>query len=585
MNKIIRRRLLAAHLVLLLVILLGAGYAGQQTVANMYFDYLKQQLTREARFLAAHPAVSWDAPTAGLTELARKYQDDSGIRVIFVSRDDVVLADSDWPDHPLQYYAARPEIKEALQGKEWFAIRYSPALHTRVLCAAVPAEAGGQVVGAVSLSAPLAVPPPLYSRKWPGLLVVLALGGLASYLISLFYINRLSRPIAEITEVAKALANGDLKARVHYHEDDDLGILAAAVNNTAANMEKKLGELAEIKRRLETVLSHTVNGIILIGCDRQILYINPMACGLLGVKEDEALKRPQVVFSRSYALFSSVDRVFHERQAAKSEMVLHHFGSRILETNMVPILNGLDFEGVLVVLNDITGLKRLETIRKDFVANVSHELKTPLSSISGYAETLMLENRDNQVIYEFARIIYDEASRLTRLVNGLLELTRLESETPNLQMQTFDVKDCIRDTLERMEPKLRDKGIQVQIDGPEGAVPVEADRDRITQVLINLIDNAVNHSVEGGTVRIEVQSRPVDVYVAVIDQGPGIVPDEQSRVFERLYRVDRARARKYGGYGLGLSIVRHIVEAHGGTVGVVSQPGQGARFYFTLPRR
>lgn len=585
MNRIAVMRVLAAHLAVLLACLLGGVYVWNNTAADIYSDCLHQRLVEEARLLSAHPSVSWNAPTPELTELARKYRDSTGNRVIFVSRDDAVLADSDWPDHPMQYYAQRPEIREALKGKQGFAIRYSPALHTRVLCAAVPVKAGGRITGAVSLSAPLAVPPSFSERARPGFLVVIALGILASFLISMFFITRLWRQAAEITGAAEALANGNLKARVHYRREDDLGSLAAAFNRTAANIEKELSGLEGIKNRLETVLTHTVNGIILIGSDRRILYINPVACRLLGVGVDEALKKPEAVFSRSYALFSGVDRVFHECRPLITEIVLHHYGGTVLDTSIVPVMNGPDPDGALVVMNDITRLKRLEIIRRDFVANVSHELKTPLASISGYAETLMLENQENEEVCAFAGIIYEEASRLTRLVNGLLELTRLESETPDLRRQTFDMKECVMDTLKKMEPKLGERRIKVHIDGPEDGVRVEADRDRITQVLINLIDNAINHSAEGGAVRIEIKRRPMDVYVAVIDRGPGIAPDDQERVFERLYRVDRSRARKYGGYGLGLSIVRHIVEAHGGTMGVISNPGEGAAFYFTLPYR
>lgn len=585
MIKMIRWRLLAECVLLAMLLFLAAGWAGQQVLEQACFEYTKDHLLREARLLAVQTSIMGLNSGHDLTGVMERYKEYGDVRVMLVSPKGKVLADSEWPDNPMQYYADRSEIRGALKGKEGYAVRYSPSLHCPVIWAAVPVKQDGKPAGAVSISASLKVPQAAYNRLWLSLLGVFVLGALLAAGLRMRSLNNVYRPLSAITEVARAIADGDLKARAHYQHADDTGILASAINSIAANMEEKLNELSDIKRRLETVLSNTVNGIILISSGNQILYINPAACRLLGVAETDAMARPHLVFTSSYALTSGVDQVLKEHQPLKKEIVLHQYGNKTLATSLIPIMNGTSCEEVLVVLNDITELKRLETIRKDFVANVSHELKTPLSSISGFAETLMLENQDNKGVYDFASIIYDEASRLTRLVNGLLELTRIESENPNLQVQTFDIKECIRDTLERMKPKLQNKRIQVQVDSPEGKVSVEADRDRITQVLINLIDNAVNPSNEGDTVRIEVDRRPVDVYVAVIDQGPGIAPDEQPRVFERLYRVDRSRARKYGGYGLGLSIVRHIVEAHGGTVGVVSQPGHGALFYFTLPCR
>lgn len=281
----------------------------------------------------------------------------------------------------------------------------------------------------------------------------------------------------------------------------------------------------------------------------------------------------------------AIDAVIKERKPIKKEYVLHNIGEKIIEANIVPILDDQEFEGVLVVLNDISEIKRLERIRKDFVANVSHELKTPIAAISGFAETLLVENPENETVTDFSRIIYEEATRLARLVNSLLDLSRIESEDANLKLESFDIRECIYSVAGKFEKRFTEKRLTLKTEFPDSKVVIKADRDRVTQVVINLLDNAVNYSQKDTDITIRVEERSQDVTVEFADHGPGIPPDETARIFERFYRVDKSRTRKDGGTGLGLSIVKHIVEAHGGNTFVHSTPGEGSTFGFTLPKQ
>jgi two-component system phosphate regulon sensor histidine kinase PhoR len=234
------------------------------------------------------------------------------------------------------------------------------------------------------------------------------------------------------------------------------------------------------------------------------------------------------------------------------------------------------------VLNDISELKRLERVRRDFVANVSHELKTPVASISGFAETLMNES-DPRNVKEFSQTIYDEAIRLSKLIDRLLELSRLESGKSGLNITNVNIVRLIEDTIELI--KLDNRAARINFIKPAGQVLVECDKDLIVQILLNLLDNALAYSPEGETVTISLMDEGDRVRIQVIDKGEGIPENEADRVFERFYRVDKARSRKTGGTGLGLSIVKHLVENHNGITGVESSPGKGSNFFFVLPKK
>jgi two-component system phosphate regulon sensor histidine kinase PhoR len=584
MARTFKWRLTISYLILILFFLCVVGITVTRSVDKFYMENLRHHLMYESR-LVAELVQDYDfvQPSSEMAGAAVRASHDTEARITIIAADGTVLADSQEDISTMANHRNRPEVAAALRGDNYSVIRYSSTLRTNMMYVAVPVVQEGQIPGAVRISLPLMAIKSLIHRLWWGILAVMILAGLLATALSLKFVSTLTRPISDMTEVARSLAAGNLKSRVLYNREDEIGVLARTMNTMAHNLNEKLSEISKIKSRLETVLKNTVNGIILVNPENQITFINPAACKLLGVSEKGAMGKQYIEIIRSYSLAECIDTVFREREAVRKELVLHSIGDKTVETSIAPVTDIEGFRGVLVVLNDITELKRLEMVRKDFVANVSHELKTPLTSISGFAETLLVENPENQTVQEFSRIIYDEAQRLARLVNSLLQLSRLESAEANLKMERLDLVECVKYALEGVEPSLTAKQIMVHLDFPPGEVVAAADRDLLTQVLVNLLDNAIKHSPEGAAIRIGLEEQEDEVLVTVTDKGPGIAQEERNRIFERFYRVDKARTRRDGGAGLGLSIVKHIVEIHGGRVGVESRPGQGSNFYFTLP--
>lgn len=585
MNRSFKWRLALNYIVLILVLMLLVGYMVVQFVDRFYMDNLRHQLHYEASLISELiQNQDFSKHTPAMDRIAERAGKDTSARITIIAANGTVLADSQEDAGVMENHANRPEVRTALTGEGTSVIRYSSTLKTKMIYLALPVVQNGHVKGVVRVSLPLIGIQSLLNRLWLIIFAIMGIAGIIGALLSFNFANRLSAPLLEMTEVAGEMAGGNLKRRVYYEKDDEIGILAEAMNTMAQTLDDKISELSEIKSRLETVLTNTVNGIVLIGREKDILFINPAARRLLGEEAAGAIGKYHVEATRSYAMSESIDEVFKARKPIKKEYVLHNIGEKTIQTNIVPIFDDREFEGILVVLNDISEIKRLERIRKDFVANVSHELKTPIAAISGFAETLMVENPENETVMDFSRIIYDEANRLARLVNSLLDLSRIESDDADLNLKNIDIRECIYYVAAKIDKRLKEKRLKLITEFPDSKVIVKADMDRLTQVIINLLDNAINYSPDGTDIIVRIEALSQDIKIEVSDQGPGLPPDETARVFERFYRVDKSRNRKEGGTGLGLSIVKHIVEAHGGTVFVSSTPGIGSTFGFTLPK-
>jgi two-component system phosphate regulon sensor histidine kinase PhoR len=288
---------------------------------------------------------------------------------------------------------------------------------------------------------------------------------------------------------------------------------------------------------------------------------------------------------KNYPLIQIIDKVLKSGQPQSGEITLIFPAERILDAHAAPVLGErLEPQGAVLVLHDISEIRRLERVRAEFVANVSHELKTPITAIKGFAETLLEGALYNpRSCEEFVNIIADEAERLNRLINDLLSLSRIESRELRLQLEPLELGHEIKQIADMIRPRFQKKELALSVLAPGKPVVAQADRDRLEQVLLNLLENSLMYTPSGGRVEVAVREEEGMAVVSVRDTGIGIPPDDLPRIFERFYRVDRARSRKLGGTGLGLAIVKHIVDAHGGRVWVESELGQGSTFYFTLP--
>ncbi|HRW11997.1 MAG TPA: ATP-binding protein [Syntrophomonas sp.] len=584
MFKSFRGKLTGSYLLIILMLLLIGGAMTYFGFKDYYLHNLQQRLTREAMLIA--DIIKYMQPESAATyhELCATAARDSAMRVSIIDQDGQVLGDSDYDASQLQTHKSRPEVYQALHGQTGVAIRYSATEKVNMLYVAVP-FAHQQQTGVVRLAMPLSDLAAINHKILMIMLLALFISAALALLLSLYMASRIAGPLVEITAATRDLSSGNLQRRISCYGDDEMAYLASAFNDMSGNLEKGMIALNDMKNRFQTLLENTVNGIVLIDPGGIVSYANPAALKLLQIAE-VMIGRSKTEVINHYELLEMISQVEAGWQPLHKELVLHQSGGKTVEVNIVPI--GGDersHQGVLAVLNDISDLKRIDQIRKDFVANVSHELKTPLASISGFAETLMhTSGEEQETVQEFSRIIYEEAQRLKTMINSLLELSRLEAEQSVVAFQPTDVDAVLRQALQVMQHQSRTQMINLEYLAPAGKPMIESDPDLIMQVVNNLLDNAVKYSAPGGTVKLQLEESESHIIIKVIDSGVGIPEPEQQRIFERFYRVDKARSRKTGGSGLGLAIAKHILEKLDGSITVISKPGEGSVFAVCLPK-
>ncbi|WP_342795417.1 two-component system histidine kinase PnpS [Geobacter argillaceus] len=584
----IRAKLLATYL-LLLAVMTGTLYgylhhALPTSIIATQRDNLVNQV-RLASVVAGREIADLhrDAPRVA-TLIGRTVN----ARVTIIAPDGKVVGDSEVPEQgltALDNHATRPEVLEARRSGTGSATRYSATLRTDMLYAAVPLAVGATQGAIVRLALPLTV---VVKKATDGmettmgisLLVALVLAAVFSTLLS----QITSRPLRQVAAIATEIGRGNFHRRLPVEWRDELGDLARVMNEMAGRLENELSRLSSEKDRLDAILRGMGEGLMVTDGKGAISLVNPAFCGLFGV-HDTIVGRPLIDISRHPTLNDSYKLVTRTRNELQEEITIQMPVETTIRTHWVPLQTGEELRGVVAVFHDISDMKRLEKVRKDFVANVSHELRTPVTVIKGYAETLLdgVISQDPTRAIRFVEIIQNHAERLASLIGDLLSLSELESATFSLQLQKISLEGTIRRSCSLLEAKAAAKKITVI--PPTGELPqVLADQGRLEQVLVNLLDNAIKYTPAEGSVSINVAEEEGQLNVSVSDTGPGIPPESISRIFERFYRVDASRSRDEGGTGLGLSIVKHIVQLHGGTVRVANNPIQGTTFTFSLKK-
>lgn len=346
----------------------------------------------------------------------------------------------------------------------------------------------------------------------------------------------------------------------------------------------KVSRLERQNSAIQAILSSMAEGVVAVDKDTRILSLNPTIEKIFAVAGSESLGKFFLEAIRNNDLAEVINKVLKSGELLSQELNLSWPVQKIFHVNASALFDAGNVSGCLLVIHDVTQLRKLEKMRTDFVANVSHELKTPITSIKGFVETLIegaLEDKENS--RQFLKIINNHTERLNNLINDLLDLSQIESKAAKLTISGFDLKELVEEVLAGFISQLKNKGVSVSCEVAHGLM-LKADRERIEQALVNLIDNAVKFNKENGFVKIYAQDSGGTIKVYFEDSGQGIPEKDLPRIFERFYRVDKARSRELGGTGLGLSIVKHIIELHGGSVGVESTEGLGSKFYFTIPR-
>jgi len=432
----------------------------------------------------------------------------------------------------------------------------------------------------------------LYFLKKPFLLSSL-LSSIIVIPLAYFLARSLTQPILEMTQKAIQLVSRTFDREVQANSKDELGSLSKAIGEMGNQLRDKIEEISKEKDYLQTILKGMMEGVLVVDGRGRILMVNDALRNLLSLSSDVADKMPLEVI-RNAELEGAIRKALRDGESIALELNLDKSGGKIVEVNVVgisPSSKGMDkdgegIRGAIAVFHDITRLKGLEKIRQDFVANVSHELRTPLTTIKGYVETLLEGALKEEVASQFVQVIKRHTDRLTKIVEDLLMLSKIESKEFQLKMEVISLRDLIDDVIDFVKEPAEKKKISISQSAIPPSLAVEADRNYLEQISINLLDNAIKYTPEGGRITISVIEKDQrEVLVSVQDTGIGIPKEDLPRIFERFYRVDKGRSQELGGTGLGLSIVKHLVQAHGGKVWVDSQPGKGSTFYFTLPKQ
>ena len=577
----IQLKLMAVLAGLVVSSVLASGYVAERGLRSRELARMERSLRERSELVRELVGNIRLEPSASsrLDGIARRGAAAAGARVTLIAADGTVVADSDVPVDELarlENHADRPEVRAALSGQAGHVQRRSETVFRELLYLALPLGPGAGVVRlAVDVDEVDAAAVELRRQ----LLVAGAFGLAAALVLSFLFSAYTVRPLGELREGLAAIARGDLGRRLPVSSRDELGEIARAVNAMAGQLRLRLDEITAEKEQLHAVLSSMVEGVLVLDSDGRIVMVNPRARELLSIwGPAEGRKLLEV------ARLPRIDDALREAPAAAAPVVSDmEVGGRSILLHAVRFPAQGPPMGTVAVFHDVTELRHLENVRRDFVANASHELQTPLTAIRGFAETLLANSLPPDKVRSQIEVILRNAERLGNLIRDMMELSRIESRRVPLQPSEVDVVKLTRLVLRDMEPRTRERSLRVSLEQAE-PVAAWADRRALEQVLTNLLDNAVKYTDPGGSVTVHVGSTPDAVRISIRDTGIGIPAEDQARIFERFYRVDKARSRALGGTGLGLAIVKHLVQAMDGEIYVESHPGQGSTFRFSLPR-
>ena len=503
-----------------------------------------------------------------VSEIVAQEGQAAGARATVIDVKGTVLADSEASAASMENHATRPEFVAALRGEVGSDTRRSRTVGVPFLYVAAPVAGG-----AVRLAYPLSDVEASVSQVRRTLLDSSLLAFAVALLISGIAARSTARRLKRIVSFADRIAAGDLTARIEETSFDEIGKVASALDKTAHQLEASFAALQTSQRQLETLLNSMQDAVIAVGPDRRVQWANQSMDKLQRTRVHALL----VETVRDPDFLKAVHSASESRKPSGGRAASIVPG-RTFDVTAAPLPGG----GAVAVLRDLTERERAEKTRRDFIANVSHELRTPLTSIQGYTETLLDSGPENDHTRDFLEIVRKNASRMARLTEDLLTLARVESGEQRFSLQPVSPSELVQEAARDFREIAKAHSVELQIEN--GALPsVNADSEALHQVFSNLVDNALKYGASGGRIIIGARSSPLGVEVYVRDFGPGISSEHLPRLFERFYRVDKARSRESGGTGLGLAIAKHIVLAHGGTIRAESELNHGSAFLFTLP--
>ena len=603
LRRSLAAKLAAGYLLAVVGLTTVVGLLLLRQLASHALAQMETSLVTHAQLMAQALPVAAVSPRdrPALQALASSWARPADGRVTLIALDGTVVADSGVPEAALaavENHDGRPEVQAALAGRVAHAIRASATVNQPLFYVAVPILRDGTVAGVLRLALPITQVQALLGTVRRTLGVGLGVTAALIVLVSLFIAWRITRPLGAIARSARAVAGGALNTRVRVQGLDEVAQLGQAFNAMAGQLETKIQELEASRSQIEGILHGMTEGVLAVGPDERILLINPAARGIVGISPTLGAGTPLVEAIRDPQLQSLVRAGLASGSPGAQDLTLYAPAERHLTVRVTTCIctpadgpwRGLHSPRppggrcVLLVLHDVTEHRRLEQVRRDFVANVSHELKTPLTAIQGAVETLLDGALgDTAHARPFVGSIAEEAARLRRLVEDLLTLAQVEQRSTTPAREPIALAPFLEAEAARHRTLAEAHQVSLTLDGPVAGLSLTADRRQLSQAVGNLLDNAIKYNRPGGRVVLRAGAQGDRLRIEVEDTGLGIPPDDLPRIFERFYRVDKGRSRETGGTGLGLSIVKHVAEQHGGTVSVESRLERGSCFTLTIP--
>jgi len=560
-------RLLLQSLAIIAVMVISVVVIIDIQLHSSIIEQTTHDLAGEARLLATQWRSGVDPDS-----LADEAGVATGHRVTLIDSTGHVVGDSEFDGPALQgleNHSNRPEVVDARKNGVGSVRRMSPSTGEERLYVAVKARRGVARVSVTTVAVE-----EIFARARNGVLVAGLISFLLAAILAVLFSRAVSKPIVDLSDVARSLAAGERNRHPALSAPGEVGDLADAVHRLAEQLEARISALAAEQSILSALVETLNEGVIAISPSREVVRINDTGRRLLSIA------RP-IPFGidflpREATLRSAISLALSGTETEPEEIVI---GDTTLSLTARPLVNG----GAVVALFDLTPIRKLEAVRRDFVANVSHELRTPLTIIGGFAETLQDHDVPPQMRAEFARTIFTNTQRMQRIVDELLDLSRIETGHWKPRPEAIRVADLAADVFGRVAASAKAKGITLDTAVDAGAQTIYADRTALEQILLNLVENAIRHTGEGGRITIRTLREGDGVSLSVGDTGSGIAPEHLPRIFERFYRADSGRSREAGGTGLGLAIVRHLVQAHGGSVRAESVMGAGTTIRIFFP--
>lgn len=584
----ITRRLMTSFLLIIVAsfALLGAF------LLRYFHDYTLENertaLIRNAKIIEVALEPTFYIRSAALDETLERLHSETGLRITVMDAEGNVLGDTARPADRLDNHFAREEVQAALTADYGVAIRESATLHENLMYVAVPIRHNGQLTGIIRTANSLSPMESSYHTILQVILWGLFVALCAAFLISAWLSHRQIRPILLLSQDAMAIAAGNLSKRLRWHSGDEFDTLVQTINHLTESLSRKIQESQAEAHKLALTLDNIDNAIMLIDAKGNILEANRQAKAIFHLAP-ENLQRHSIHVIGNAQLSETAQVVSRENQPQTITFHTERADGKesTFQVFLAPFPEEDDRQLVLAVFHDISMLQEINDRQAEFISNAAHELATPLTSISGFAETLLDDDfQDPDASHHFAGIIYHEAQRMSRLMKSLLQLARLSDDTCRKQLVQVpvDLAAIARQEGQALLEKAQDKRQQLLLKNPEEPLLMLATPELCGQIVHNLIENAIKYTPEGGTITVRTSGTDTGIKLCVEDNGIGIAAADLPRIFDRFYRVDKARARKSGGNGIGLSLVKFLVELFGGQIKAESEVGRGTRFTLTFPR-